>query len=371
MRYEQDRRLVARGFQICVLSCKTFGAPASEKLEEIEVYRVPSFVLPVIEYPLPNLLLLYAWVATLVKRNKIDLVHVEDGAYLTSLLVLLVKSRLRKPVILSMQGFPGFSWVYGSFLVDLIAKVYAFSVGKLVLNAANRLVLAATAFADDAVRLGVPQKKVDVIPRGIDLRVYHPDLNSRNTLRNLLGVKDDETMVLFAGRLVPVKGLKYFVETAKKVLEENGNRRLKFVVAGDGILRSKYQKETSNLRSNIKFIGYRKDMPAVMNATDIFVLSSISEGCPNAVIEAGACAKPVVATDVGAASDIIVAGETGIIVEPRNVDALCDGLRKLLDSGSAEEMGKKAADRIRKLFDWTIVTSRWEKVYRETLKFQS
>jgi len=363
MRYEQDRSIMERGHRIYVISCKTFEAPSFERAEGIEIYRVPSIALPVIEYPFPNLLIFYSWVVELLKRNKIDLVHVEDGAYLTSLLVLLIKKLLKKPVILSMQGFPGFSWFYGNSFVDWAAKIYTLTVGKIVLRTADMVVLSATAYVEDALRLGVPMDKIQVIPRGVDVRIYRPSLERRKAFREKLGLKDDEIMVLFAGRLVLVKGLEYFVEAAKTLLEEN--RKLKFVVAGDGVLRGKYEKEAWGFRDNIRFIGYRLDMGDVMNAADIFVLSSISEGCPNAVIEAGACAKPVVATCVGAASDIIVDGETGLLVKPRSVASLCAGLRKILASQDASEMGKKALERMRKFFSLRTVASQWEKVYLE------
>ena len=363
MRYEQDKNIVERGHRIYVVSCKTFGAPSFEMAEEIEIYRVPAIALPVIEYPFPNLMILYSWVVELLRKNKIDIVHIEDGAFITSLLALLVKKLLKKPVVLSMQGFPGFSWFYGNPFVDWVAKIYTLTLGKIVLKTADMVVLSATAYVEDALRLGVPIDKIKVIPRGVDVRIYYPNPERRKAFREKLGLKDDEMMVLFAGRLVLVKGLKYFLEAAKTLLKEN--KKLRFVVAGDGALRGKYQKEALDFRANIKFIGYRLDMEDVMNAADIFVLSSISEGCPNAVIEAGACAKPVVATCVGAAPDIIVDGETGLLVQPRSVDSLCEGLQKILTSQDANEMGKKALERVRKLFSWSTIASQWEKLYLE------
>jgi len=369
MRFDQDKRIAERGHKVYVISCKTFGAPFFERLKGIEIFRVPALVIPVIEYPLPNLILFYSWVAELIKRNKIDVVHVEDGAYLTSLLVVLVKKVLKKPVILSMQGFPGISWFYGNSFIDWVGKIYAFTIGKLVLKTADNVILSATAFVEDARRLGAPLNRIAVIPRGVDIQVYCPNPKRRKTLREKLDVKEDETMVLFAGRLVPVKGLNYFVDMAMSLLREN--KKLKFIVAGEGILRGKYQKASSAFKSNIRFIGYRNDMYDVMNAADIFVLSSISEGCPNAVIEAGACAKPVVATCVGAAPDIVFDGETGILVKPRSAKSLSDGLNKILALQDASEMGKKALKRIRNAFSLDSIALRWERVYMETLNSAS
>ena len=368
MRYEQDKNIVERGHRIYVVSCKTFGAPSFEMAEGIEIYRVPAIALPVIEYPFPNLMILYSWVVELLRKNKIDIVHIEDGAFITSLLALLVKKLLKKPVVLSMQGFPGFSWFYGNPFVDWMAKIYTLTLGKTVLKTADMVVLSATAYVKDALKLGVPVSRIKVIPRGVDVRIYNPNTERRKAFREKLGLKNDETMILFAGRLVSVKGLKYFVEAAKTLLKEN--KKLKFVVAGDGILRGKYQREAWDFKANIRFIGYRRDMENVMNAADIFVLSSISEGCPNAVIEAGACAKPVVASDVGAVRDIVVNGVTGLIVQPRNVKDLHNAIREIATRLDKIQMGKKAMQFVTKRFAWETIASKYEKVYLETLESQ-
>jgi len=365
MRHEQDKRIVKRGHQICVVSCRTFGAPYFEELEEVEVHRVPAITLPVLEYPLPNLLLLYSWVVLLIRRYKISLIHVEDGAFLTSLLVPLVKKALKKPVILSMQGFPGFSWFYGNHLVDLVAKLYTLTLCKTVLRSADRVVLSATVYVKDALNLGASPDRISVIPRGVDTETFFPDPSRRSQMRRKLNLKDDEKMILFAGRLVPVKGLEYFLEAARVLIRNHS--KIVFMVAGDGVLRGKYERETRSLRSAVEFIGYRHDMPDVMNAADIFVLSSTSEGFPNAVLEASACAKPVISTRVGGASDIILNGETGVLVEPGDVEELCGALEEVLADLHQTMMGDKALRRVRKYFSWDSVIPKWERMYSEVM----
>jgi glycosyltransferase involved in cell wall biosynthesis len=366
IRYDQDRRLVERGHKVYVISCKTFGAPTFERMGAIEIYRVPAVVLPVLEYPFPNLLMLYCLIAKIVQEKNIDIIHVMETGYLTSWPIVVLKKVLNKPVIITIVNFPGLSWSYGLFLVDFVGKAYTYTITRRILKIADEVILSATSLIEYVLRLGVSIDKTEVIHRGVDTQLFYPNRERGKLLRKKFGLMDDDIVILFAGRLVPVKGVKYFVEVAKILLRDN--KKLKFLVAGDGLLRGKYEKETEIYRSNVKFIGFRQDMPDVMNAADIFVLSSLSEGCPNAVLEACACAKPVISTNVGAAGDIILNGETGLLVESGDVCALKDALERVLSSLHSTKMGEKALQRVRKYFTWDVIMSKLEKVYSEALK---
>jgi glycosyltransferase involved in cell wall biosynthesis len=366
IRYDQDRRLVERGHKVYVISCKTFGAPLFERMGAIEIYRVPAVVLPVLEYPFPNLLMLYCLIAKIVQEKNIDIIHVMETGYLTSWPIVVLKKVLNKPVIITIVNFPGLSWSYGLFLVDFVGKAYTYTITRRILKIADEVILSATSLIEYVLRLGVSIDKTEVIHRGVDTQLFYPNRERGRLLRKKFGLMDDDIVILFAGRLVPVKGVKYFVEVAMILLRDN--KKLKFLVAGDGLLRGKYEKETEIYRSNVKFIGFRQDMPDVMNAADIFVLSSLSEGCPNAVLEACACAKPVISTNVGAAGDIILNGETGLLVESGDVCALKDALERVLSSLHSTKMGEKALQRVRKYFTWDVIMSKLEKVYSEALK---
>ena len=373
IRHEQDRRLTERGHKIYVVSCKTFGAPLFEKVGRIHVFRVPSIVLPILEYPFPNLLMLYLWIVRIAKAKKVDVIHFTDTGYLTSLPIFLIRAKLKKPVVLTVIGFPGVSWFYGYALVDFVGKIYTYTIGKKILAAADKIILSATSMIRDAVRFGVPINKIKVILRGVDTEIFHPDAEQRRALRERLGLKEDDIVILFAGRLVPVKGVSYFIEAAEMLLEKGKDSRshkLKFLVVGDGILRGKYEKDKLLYESGIRFLGFRHDMPNVMNAADIFVLSSLSEGCPNAVLEAAACAKPVIASDVGAVKDIIIDGVTGLIVQPRNVNDLYNAMEKVIIELEQTNIGKEAMQRVTRFFTWDVIASKYEKTYFETLELQ-
>ena len=364
-RYEQDDQLAKRGHELIVLSCKTFGAPLFEKIGKIQVFRVPAITIPIIEYPIVNLLMLYSWMAKIVRIKKVDVIHFTNVEYLTSILVLMIRRFLRIPVVLTVIGFPGFSWFYGNFFVDLVGKAYMFTIGKTILVNVDQVILQASNLIPYAVSLGVPINKIKILLRGVNTQRFRPDRAAGEQIRREYNINLNDTVILFAGRLVPVKGPTIFIKAAKKLLARY--RDVKFLVAGEGPLRGLCERLTYPYRRNFLFLGYRRDMPKIINAADIIALSSISEGCPNILLEAGACAKAVVSSNVGASCDIVDNGKTGLLFEKGSVDGLVHNLEDVLARSSITEMGRNNMRRVKKYFNWDVIASRCEKIYMETL----
>ncbi|MDQ2799318.1 MAG: glycosyltransferase, partial [Armatimonadota bacterium] len=161
---------------------------------------------------------------------------------------------------------------------------------------------------------------------------FSPDLAARRRLRAAWGIQEEEILIGHVGRLDPMKDHPTFLRAAAALARER--ERLRFVCIGDGS--APYREELHALGRQLGlehcliWAGPRSDMPAVQNALDIAVSSSIGEGFPNVIGEAMACGVPCVVTDVGDSAWIV--GETGIVVPSSNPDALANGLRKLLDA---------------------------------------
>ena len=148
-------------------------------------------------------------------------------------------------------------------------------------------------------------------------------------MRAELGIESDAIVYGTVGRLKPQKDHGTFLQAAKDILGRNPSAR--FLIVGDGPLRSELETQAQQLDlfPAMIFTGVRTDIPAVLSALDVFVLSSRWEGLPNAVLEAMASARPVVATAVDGVQGVVTFGENGLLVSPGDSTALAAACQKL------------------------------------------
>jgi glycosyltransferase involved in cell wall biosynthesis len=215
---------------------------------------------------------------------------------------------------------------------------------------------------------GIKQKKVRVVPNGVDVEKFKP-IQDPAAVKRQFGL-DNEPCVLFVGSLIARKGLYFLVEAAKKIVKENA--KTKFLIVGNGPLKNQLSDsiESANLSGNFKFFGNLKEdvLSAVYNCADVFVLPSIQEGQGIVLLEAQASGKPVVAFEVGGINEAVRNGETGLLVELGSSDKLADALLELLsDKALREKMGVNGREFISENFTWDICAQRMLNVYREAL----
>jgi sugar transferase (PEP-CTERM/EpsH1 system associated) len=173
----------------------------------------------------------------------------------------------------------------------------------------------------------VPARKVRTIYNGVDTERYAP--GDRASARRALGIPMDWAVAGTVGRLDPVKdqaGLIRAFARADRAQASPGHRAL--VIAGDGPCRGELEATIAELRlgDSVRMLGERDDIPLVLQALDVFVLSSIGEGISNAILEAMATGLPVIATRVGGNGELVRDGITGCLIEPRRQDALAEAL---------------------------------------------
>ena len=143
------------------------------------------------------------------------------------------------------------------------------------------------------------------------------------------------------------------------------------LIVGDGPYRELYEAQSGRLlNKSIFFTGFVSSDRVVeyLLASDIFVLPSLSEGIPSSLLEACFIGLPCIATEVGAVSDIIINGETGITIRAGDCDQLFTSLVLLVtDEATAVEMGKRAKKRITNLFNWDKIVKRYERICTELM----
>ena len=194
-------------------------------------------------------------------------------------------------------------------------------------------------------------EKVFVVRNGRHLNGFTPDLARRQSLRRELGIGPDEPVVGVFGRLEAQKGHRYLLEALPVVLAQVPAVKVLFV--GEGSLRNELKGKVRSLGldSSVHFLGYRRDWMNWMDLTDIVALPSLYEGMPLVPIEAAAMAKPVLATAVDGTCEVIVDGETGLLVPPAQAKPLAEALIRLLgDSEQQRLLGEAARRRAREVF---------------------
>lgn len=214
----------------------------------------------------------------------------------------------------------------------------------------------------DAIEEGVVPERVFVIPNGVDL----PDLDEEVgcAVRQTLGIRSDQKVFFYAGRLNYEKGPDLLLKAFAEVIDAVPDARL--VLAGDGPLRQELEDMalTFNIDEEVVFLGVRNDVPAIMKAADVFVLSSRTEGMPNAVLEAMALSTPVVAFEVGGVKDLLRDGFTGRLSKPDDPHSLAMAMIELATHD--EERGRLASEG-KKLVDESYRLEKVCKMYEDLL----
>lgn len=198
--------------------------------------------------------------------------------------------------------------------------------------------------------IGPDEKKVAVILNGVDTRRY-PAAADRKELRSRLGFGDDACLIAVVGTLKEQKGHRYLVEAGKEILSKRQN--LHFLFIGDGPLLQELNRQAaeSGLTERIHFLGNRDDVPDLLAASDLFVLPSLWEGLPMALIEAMASGMPIVATRVSGTQKAIIHEESGLLVPPGDPGELAGAIEVLLSRPErASAMGRAARLRAEKCF---------------------
>ena len=192
---------------------------------------------------------------------------------------------------------------------------------------------------------------------------------SPNEIRSSLGVSTDEIVIGAVGRMVPIKGFDILLKTAVEVLRVSPKTR--FVLVGDGPELATLKKMSSELgiSENVLFTGFRDDILDIINAFDIFLMTSWHEGIPVALLEAMALSKPTVSTAVGGINEVIVNGSSGLTAPAGDVTAIAKHCQSL--SASTElraEIGKQARQRVEEEFSSQQQKHKLFDIYRELVQ---
>lgn len=369
--HELAKHLKGRDHEITIVQparvSKLGDRSYSQWIDGLEVIFFPAFFLPSISYNIPFLHKEIKVLVRLFHDRKYDIIQACDYDYLTSIAPIIVRRTCKVPIILTSDALPGYSWFYGDRLVDAIAKMYTFSVGKKILNSYDKVILLYNRALEEVEKFGVSKERACVIPNGVNVENF-----SRNSgvdeLRANLSLETDEKVLLFVGRLAKVKRVEILIALTKSLIDEGF--KLKTLLVGNGPDRKLYEKVARPIGGNVAFIGRvrRTEVAKYYSVADVFVLPSLSEGLPQVLLEASAAGKPSVATNVNGVSDIILHGKTGYCVEGWNINAYHDYVKSLLeDERLSKRMGSMAVQFVKENFSWDAVVDKYEKMYENIM----
>jgi glycosyltransferase involved in cell wall biosynthesis len=217
------------------------------------------------------------------------------------------------------------------------------------------------------VGAGVPGEKVEIIYNGIELDRFHPDV-AGNGVRRELGLEEEMPVIGVIANFARKKAHGVFFEAAREVAEKRPDVR--FLMVGGGSF-EKHEQQLSRweIRDRFIFTGFRRDMPEVIASLTFSVISSTGgEGLTGSLVESMAMGKPVISTAVAGNPEVIVNGETGLLVRPGDAKELARAMLFYLDDPEkAEAIGRRGYVSVRDKVDNRLRVDRMETLYKGVL----
>lgn len=213
--------------------------------------------------------------------------------------------------------------------------------------------------------LGVPPARIHVIANGVDVEKFGFD--GRESRRRL-GLSTDDVVFGVVGRLEPEKDHRTLLQAFRALVAVRPAMHL--LIVGDGRLRGELESQSGalGLEHHVTFTGARTDIPEVLAALDVFVLSSVNEGVPLSVVEAMAAGKPVIATDVGGLRLLVKPSINGLLVPPADPVALEAAMSDLAaQPARRQEMGLRSRQMAREAFSVSTMVNRYQEIYASVL----
>lgn len=240
-------------------------------------------------------------------------------------------------------------------------------INRLVLSRLANSVNACCRFSANALANldGFTAAKIDVIYNGVDAEEFRP-AEDRGAIRRDLGLKPDRKYAAMIARFHPVKDHATLLRGFQHAAAACPNVDL--ILVGDGPERAKFESLTAELGlvERVQFWGVRSDVARILQAMDVFVLSSISEAASLTLLEAMASGRPVVVGNVGGNPEIVTDGVEGLLFERQQPEQLAAALIKLFtDNNFSQQAGDAGRERVLKDFQWSGTMAKYEALYRQ------
>lgn len=350
--YYLSKELVKKGYKVTVICANEPSTRREEIIDGIIVKRLPyvgKIANTNITHTLPFKLF----------KEDFDIIHTHlPTPWSADWSVILAKFK-KKPIIITYHND-----IVSTGFASYIAKLYNLTSLNIILKMSEKIIITQPKYFDRSPYLKKYREKIEVVPVGVDINKFKP-----------LNVDEEEHTLFFLSvldKFHEYKGLKYLLKALRIV--KNEIKDIKLIIGGEGELKTYYQELANHLGvgGNVNFVGFIPDDKLVeyYNRCSIFVLPSYSsdqEGFGIVLLEALACGKPVVTTEIVGISEDVRKSNAGIIVKPHDVESLADAIIRILqDDNLRKKMGKNGR-KIAEKYSWKNIADMMEKIYIELL----
>jgi glycosyltransferase involved in cell wall biosynthesis len=298
------------------------------------------------------------------RRLRPDIVHTHSSK--AGVLGRIAARAARVPVVVhTVEGLP-----FHRYSPPLQHAVYV-RAERLAARYCDHITCVAQAMANQLLDAGVGSPDMmSIIYSGMDVDAYLEAGALREAVRERYGIGPDEVVIGKIARLFPLKGHRFLLEAAPRILQ--GCPEARFLLVGNGILRNdlEQQAERAGVRDRVTFTGLvpPEQIPGLVSAMDVVAHASLREGLARVLVQGLLCEKPVVTFALDGAPEVIIPGETGYLVEPESVQGLAEAvLRAIRDPEQAHRMAREGRRRFANRFRVETMVSDTESLYRRLL----
>ena len=366
--YEISKRLVEKGHEVTVYTTDGFKSRLNvEKNKPVDVDGIRTYYFRNLSgYLARKMTLTIPYYLPIVARRELrdfDVIHIHEYRMMLAVVIHHYAKKYGVPYILQARGSMVPFTKKGRRFKNIVGQFF----GHRILRDASKVIALTRTEAEQYKNKGVDEGKIEIVPNGVDLSEYN-NLPEKGEFRKKYGIKDDEKIILYLGRIHKTKGIDLLVRAFSDLIKELENVRLIIVGPDDGFLSTlKKQMVDLKISDRILFTGplYERDKLKAYVDADVFVNPRADEIFGLVFLEACACGTLVICSK-GCGIASVIDGKAGFAVS-YDKDQLRDVIFKVLsDEGLRKRFGEKGKKLVREEFGWDKIIKNVEIVYKIT-----
>ena len=288
---------------------------------------------------------------------KPHIIHAHSHLFLPTFTAVKTAKNLKTPIIVTIHGL----MAKRNLLVNTAQYIYLYTIASWIFKHATKIICLTKSDAQETIKYGCPPEKIKIIPNAVDTDLFKP----RNTQK-------EENSIIWIGRLVPEKGLIYLLK-ALNIIVNKYKIKVKAIIVGDGPQKPELldliHKYDLSQYVHLTGILNKKEVAHILNKAQLFVLPSLKEGLPKALLEAMASGLPAIASNISGINEVIKNHYNGLLVQPQNPQQLAEAITYLLSNPTLiKKLGANARKSIIRKYSWLHILAKLDQVYTEVSK---